>query len=50
MPLSAFERAVALPAVLGRQEFEIVDTRDVQDRGPCALLLVFVGDALFESL
>ncbi|MDW9528074.1 hypothetical protein RWE87_04930 [Sinorhizobium meliloti] len=43
MPLSALEHAVALPAVLGRQEFEVIDTRYVQDRGPCALLLVLVG-------
>lgn len=46
----AFERAVTLPAVLGRQEFEVVDGADMQDRGPCALLLVFIGDALRECL
>lgn len=47
---SAFERAVTLPAVLGRQEFEVVDGAYVQDRSPCALLLVFTGDAVCQRL
>jgi len=43
MAHSAFERGVTLPAVLGRQEFEIVDCADMQDRGEPALLLIFIG-------
>ena len=42
----AFERAVTLAPVLDREEFEVIDCADVQDRGPCALLLVFIGNAL----
>lgn len=45
MPHAAFERGVALPAELFGQVFKIVCRADVQDRGPCALLLVFRSNA-----
>lgn len=41
----ALEYAVALPAMLDGKEFEVVDSRHVQDCSPCPLLLVFTGDA-----
>lgn len=46
----ALEYAVALPAMLDGKEFEVVDSRDVQDCSPCPLLLVFTGDARGKSL
>lgn len=46
----ALEDAVSLPAMLGGEEFEVMDRANVQDRRPCAFLLVFVGCAGGKSL
>ncbi len=45
MPHPAFERAVALPAELFGQVFEICDCADMKDRGEPALLLLLCGSA-----
>lgn len=46
----ALERAFTLPAVLDRQEFEIINCADVQDRGETAFLLVFIRHTLGYGL
>lgn len=50
MPLSALEYAVALPAVLFRQEFEVMRAADVHDCGNRACLLFSAGNAIRHSL
>lgn len=50
MAHSALERAFTLPAMLDRQEFEVIDCANMQDCCEATLLLVFIRHTLGDGL
>lgn len=50
VPLARFERALALPAMLVRQELQVTPSADVQHSGKGPLLLFGIGHALVDGL